>query len=213
MESKIIVHKTEKYTYYLGQILNNKKIVSEKFEIWSEKVKLNISHIKIICINCNNERTVQLGKLRENKPCRKCSVGKSINSYKEVSSDFYNKFKNSAKIRGLYFDITPKDIYDLWIKQNKKCNFSGIELYFTKNRIRKHNKNLKETSYFWGNASIDRIDSLKGYTLDNIQLLEKNVNIMKLNHSDSYFLNMCKLITEFQEVKNGDALRNIVKNK
>ena len=42
--------------------------------------------------------------------------------------------------------------------------------------------------------SVDRIDSSKGYTKDNIQLTLADVNIMKWNTSDDDFIATCKLI-------------------
>lgn len=45
-------------------------------------------------------------------------------------------------------------------------------------------------------ASLDRKDSLKGYTIDNIQWLHKDVNQMKRNYSEEYFINTCLKIAE-----------------
>lgn len=53
------------------------------------------------------------------------------------------------------FDITYKDVMDLWNSQNGRCYYSGIPLNYDKNEWR---------------ISIDRIDTSKGYTRDNIVL-------------------------------------------
>lgn len=47
-------------------------------------------------------------------------------------------------------------------------------------------------------ASIDRIDSSKGYTKDNIQWVHKNVNIMKMDQTMDQFLYICKKIVDHQ---------------
>jgi hypothetical protein len=43
---------------------------------------------------------------------------------------------------------------------------------------------------------LDRIDSSKGYTIDNVQWVHKIVNIMKHDVEEKEFFNWCKLITE-----------------
>jgi hypothetical protein len=53
----------------------------------------------------------------------------------------------------------------------------------------------------YSTASIDRIDSSKGYILGNIQWVHKDVNFMKRTYSQEYFVKMCKLITENCEIK------------
>lgn len=50
-------------------------------------------------------------------------------------------------------------------------------------------------------ASLDRIDSTKGYTLDNIQWVHKHINVMKMDLDQEYFIKLCKLVTK--KSKNG----------
>jgi len=45
-----------------------------------------------------------------------------------------------------------------------------------------------------GTASIDRKNSDLGYTKENIQWVHKDVNYMKMNLSEKYFIKLCKLI-------------------
>ena len=44
-------------------------------------------------------------------------------------------------------------------------------------------------------ASLDRIDSSKGYEVGNVQWLHKDVNMMKRHYSTDYFLYLCELVT------------------
>ena len=46
-----------------------------------------------------------------------------------------------------------------------------------------------------GNASLDRIDSSKGYVKDNIQWVHKDVQIMKNKFSEDYFKQICCLVS------------------
>lgn len=45
-------------------------------------------------------------------------------------------------------------------------------------------------------ASLDRIDSDKGYIEGNVQWLHKWVNLMKSDFTQDEFLNYCRLIIE-----------------
>lgn len=74
-------------------------------------------------------------------------------------------------------EITVKDIEELYEEQDGKCALSGQELSFT---------------YTDNNIiSIDRIDSDKGYTKDNIQLTTFIVNQAKSNLFLEEFQEMC----------------------
>ena len=47
---------------------------------------------------------------------------------------------------------------------------------------------------FDGTASLDRIDSSKGYTKDNVQWVHKDINYIKRDLSDSEFITLCKKV-------------------
>lgn len=74
--------------------------------------------------------------------------------------------------------ITLEDVLSLKSKQNNKCIYSGRALVWEKNNPDK--------------ASIDRIDSNKGYTLDNIQLVTHLVNQAKSNLDNETFYHLVK---------------------
>lgn len=82
-------------------------------------------------------------------------------------------------------NITIEYIWDLFLKQDRKCALSGIILVFPK-----HGKDRLYT------ASLDRIDSFKGYIVDNVQWVHKDINIMKNKFSQEYFIEICKLISQ-----------------
>jgi archaellum component FlaC len=68
-------------------------------------------------------------------------------------------------------------------EQQHKCKLSGMPIEF----IRKANGNT---------ASVDRIDSTIGYLQSNVQLLHRDVNMMKQSFTQSYFLEMCGRISK-----------------
>lgn len=100
---------------------------------------------------------------------------------------YINSVKNNAEIRGLKFDLNPKEVWNILKKQNYKCALSGKEIYF------KTNKNKT--------ASLDRIDSYKDYTIDNIQWVHKDINLIKMHFDQNYFIELCKMVSENNDNK------------
>jgi len=116
------------------------------------------------------------------------SNNRSYKGYKELSSCFFNSIKNGAIRRNLEFSITIEDMWNLFLKQNKKCIYSGWDLLLPSS------KKLEKT------ASLDRIDSTKGYIIDNIQWVHKDINVMKMNYSHKYFMQMIQAIAKHNAV-------------
>lgn len=73
--------------------------------------------------------------------------------------------------------------YKINLKQNKKCVLSGIELCFPKV------SGIKSKTLI--TASLDRIDSSKGYVIGNVQWIHKTINTMKMDLADSEFIKLC----------------------
>ena len=73
----------------------------------------------------------------------------------------------------------------MFLKQDKKCALTGYPLHFGRNR------NTPET-----NASLDRIDSSKGYKENNVQWVLKDINRMKWQYNTDYFVKLCKLVAK-----------------
>jgi len=113
---------------------------------------------------------------------------KSWRGYKEISMRFYKSMKSNAAVRKLTFDVTIEELWDLFLQQNKKCALSGLPIVFGANHGR-----IK------GTASLDRIDSTKGYTANNIQWVHVDVNHMKWNMLQVHFLDMCRIINNYQQ--------------
>lgn len=91
--------------------------------------------------------------------------------------------RGNAKKRKISFDIDEDDVLDKFIEQNGKCNLSGQILTFS-----------REDHTIDTNLSIDRIDSNKDYTLDNIQLVCGIINRMKSDFSNEKFIMYCNEI-------------------
>jgi len=121
---------------------------------------------------------------RSSKRNMKMDKNPAWKGYKDIPYGWFSKYferKNKRKRTG---NITIEQVYNMWISQNKKCALSGLIIGF------------KDLGRYSSTCSIDRIDSKKEYTLNNIQLVHKDINIMKNKFNQEHFITMCKLITE-----------------
>lgn len=73
-------------------------------------------------------------------------------------------------------EIDENFIVDLIVKQNNRCALSGI--LFSEAAL----------------PSIDRIDSTKDYTKNNIQIVIMEINYMKRSMSQDLFISLCKAV-------------------
>lgn len=90
---------------------------------------------------------------------------KNIPRYAMSSREIYNRIKQSAKKRGIEFRLTITDINELTFPIC--CPILGIPLRWNREQA-------ADDSY-----SIDRIDSSRGYEIDNIIVISNRANRMK----------------------------------
>ena len=99
--------------------------------------------------------------------------------------------KHRAKKKKIAFDIDEAFINELLVKQNGLCKYSGVLLDINSIGGVKTQMNINS-------LSIDRINSDKGYTKDNVVLVSAIVNTMKSDLTEKEFLsvinNICKTI-------------------
>lgn len=113
----------------------------------------------------------------------------------DIDMAIVSSIKHGAKRRNLEFDeklITPKYLWNLYIKQNKLCSLSGVKINFAYIR----NKKCKAG----GTASLDRIDSSKGYIEGNLQWIHKDLQSMKMDKSQESFLEWCGKIAKYNNL-------------
>ncbi len=136
--------------------------------------------------SCGNQHVMIQSKFGRVKSCG-CSKTKKGKDHPywggcgDISLTFWNKITHSAGKRGLKFEITIEYIWKLFQKQKGKCKLSGIDLV------------IKDRN---GTASLDRIDSTKGYIKGNVQWVYKKVNFMKQNLPEKEFIELCNKIVE-----------------
>jgi hypothetical protein len=107
---------------------------------------------------------------------------KNWKGYGEISGSYLRILQNQAKVRGIVWNVTPDYLWELFVKQNRKCALSGIDIFFTRR------KGKRQT------ASLDRIDSNKDYIEGNVQWVHKKVNNLKGALSEDILYNVCRAI-------------------
>lgn len=154
------------------------------------KTKKGKSQWDCLC-NCGNRKVIKGESLRSGKTkscgCFKNRKGIDNPNTRTTSIErYFSKIKNGIirPTKTLDFNITIYDLENLIIQQNYKCAISGINIELSKN------PHIQT-------ASLDRIDSSKGYRKDNIQWVHKKINLMKMNLSQEEFINYCREITNF----------------
>jgi hypothetical protein len=147
-------------------------------------------HARWRCIcDCGNEThgsSRQL-KLSKKKSCGCIRVGVESAHWKGcglLSGTKFTKIKIDAKKRNLEFDVSISYLWNLFESQGGKCALSGelIEMRTSKN-------------HELATASLDRIDSSKGYVEGNLQWLHKDVNVMKWDLTTDRFVELCQKIS------------------
>lgn len=117
------------------------------------------------------------------------------NGVGDLSASYWAVVKHGARKRNFDVTVTMKYCWQLFLKQDKKCSLTGRLIKLV--RIYKHiNSGVEEQT-----ASLDRIDSKKGYVEGNVQWIHKDLNRMKQHYSQEYFIDTCKEVASHQESK------------
>ncbi len=177
--------KHEKYDYSFIK----SKFTEEGYELISDVY--NGSHL-ILKIKCTRNHIYKgsYNNFHRGSRCPEChkedNKGEKSNNWrghKEVSGHYWSQVKRRHKNKYTGPCASIEYASDLFIKQGKRCRFSGVKLDFGKG----------------GTASLDRINSSKGYTEENIQWVHKDINWMKQDFSDTEFIKMCKEVAEYNK--------------
>ena len=125
----------------------------------------------------------EANRLRKNKKEREKNLinrDTRIVRQREYNSTERARFihwKSGASRRGIAWDLTEEDIKAI----PKVCHYTGIELTLEPNRP--------------NTISLDRLDSLQGYTKANVVLCCARVNVAKSNLSIDEFIEMCRSVS------------------
>lgn len=120
------------------------------------------------CRSCDN--TYQVNRRNKNKEAT-LQYGREYQSRRRQNFEYrlkmlLNASKQRAALKNREHTLTLEDIKELYPKDGK-CPVFGFDLEF-------NSAGFRETS-----PSIDRIDSTKGYTRDNVQIISWKANRLK----------------------------------
>ncbi len=167
-------------------------IQNQRFGSWLviDRVPVTGNRRGWLCMcDCGAKKIVRRSHLMESAStkCRQCSTKRGSQhanwkGYGGLSATKWKHILNHAYDRNLEVSITIEDAWMMFIDQDQSCNLTGLNL------------NIQD-------ASLDRIDSSKGYRLDNIQWLHKNIQQMKWNFPEERFVELCRLVVSHHEIQ------------
>jgi hypothetical protein len=107
-----------------------------------------------------------------------------------VPTRMWSQILKNARKRGIKIAISPREAYEKFKQQGCRCALTGLPLDFI-SYATDQKSNL---------PSLDRIDNSRGYEMDNIQWLHKDVNRMKNIHDQKYFIDLCTMVANQNKV-------------
>jgi len=115
-------------------------------------------------------------KSKYNKYCREYRK-KHKEMFRKIENQpkrIFSRTKHQAKVRKINWDLTFNEFMEFW---QKPCIYCGKSI---------------------DTIGLDRIDTKKGYSIDNIGSCCGWCNTMKLDHTTKEFFEQCKRIIDFQ---------------
>lgn len=120
---------------------------------------------------------------RERMPCPKClypsRYDPDLQPCGEITYLHMARIRRGAISRELEMEVKADYLWRLFLRQKRKCKLTDLPL--TMGRLGKEGR--KTTS-----ASLDRIDSDKGYVKGNVRWIHKELNFLKGDLSDERLL-------------------------
>lgn len=150
---------------------------------------------------CGKESSVTaeyLTRSGERASCDDCWDNPHWKGFGEISGAYFNSLKYAAESRGLVFEVKIEFLWKLFELQGGRCALTGRTIQLSRNR-----KRNEQT------ASVDRIDSGLGYVEGNVRWVHKHINEIKLNFSDSEFIQICREVVchDRKNRRNGAVMR------
>lgn len=124
------------------------------------------------CFRCGE--WLPLSQFWKNSICKDGYCGECKKCSYEAKENRYNVYKKNAKRRNLVFSLTKEEFYQI---TKEPCNYCGEILN--------------------GYNGIDRIDSSKGYSIENCVPCCEICNKMKLDYSIDFWYNHMKKVLKY----------------
>lgn len=156
------------------------------------------SHRKVLVAlcecDCGNTKTMRLEHLTGNRTnncgCRPRGCWRGVG---DLSFTYFANLRRSASRRGILFNVEIAGLWGLFEQQQARCALSGFPI------------TLSTITSQPGTASLDRKDSSRDYTGDNVQWVHKDVNAMKMDMPETEFIEWCRRVAGHRECSVDEA--------
>lgn len=178
-----------------------------KFQVKSKADKLKLCILpkaERLCILCKINKQWDAGEHRKGIRCKECftmirKANRKRQSTARKDKDWPALFNEIArtlryrnkKLHSSTYKISAEELSQIFNEQEGRCFYSGVKLEKPKGERKDYNA-----------ISVDRFDSDGAYTPDNIVLCTAGVNTAKMDMDAEYFINLCKLVTVNNLIKN-----------
>lgn len=191
---------------YIRQRYDPNKLLGQRFSmlVVEEVIQEGKRKYAICKCDCSKKKKCRLDSLKsgryiscgchaKNRYEMTCANNKGFKGVGELRATQYLEIKSGAKYRGIEFNLSKEYLWDLYLKQERKCALTGVEIRFGRVYHR------HETT-----ASLDRIDSNIGYIEGNVQWVLKDINMIKGPYDNEYFIKLCNHVAKIhpREISN-----------
>ncbi|QZE11466.1 HNH endonuclease [Streptomyces phage Jada] len=171
--------------YKVGDVFNGKRKI---VEYCGSHPKHRVSMWKWECLGCGTihgpSMTATLTRKDREDSYPSCCHPRNMKGdknpkwrgYKELTGVWLYQYRSDAKKKGRTWNLTPEYLWSKWELQEGLCAYTGMQLT--------HGVD----------ASLDRIDSSIGYVEGNVQWVHRDINRMKSDFDESYFIEMCRKV-------------------
>lgn len=155
-----------------------------------------------VCLSCDKESIRRIDRAKADKHPKYCKFCQKDSFIKAKSTtplnSLYGGYRTGAKTRNLEFSISKEEFKELVIQKCFYCENDPEETLTSKRANR-------STTPFKHNG-IDRIDSLKGYSLENLVPCCGKCNLMKNKFSKEEFFKQIEKIYELHLRKSSTTI-------
>jgi UDP-glucuronate decarboxylase len=103
--------------------------------------------------------------------------------YGEIYGKFWGAIRRQAEERNIPFKISIEDAWKLFLTQNRTCAITGVPISFS-----------SKSQLSDGTASLDRINSDKDYSIENVQWVHKKINELKWDNTPQELIELCNKV-------------------
>ena len=171
-----------------------KTYLKDKSEQIRNELLDRLSYCSLTCKGKSKKNLIHLNEYKFGSPkntfknCGNNKGGVSLDEFSPFRETLNKTYKRGKSHKVKESTLTLQELKDIWEKQKGICPYTGIEL------ILPLTSRKKLTCKDYEKASLDRIDSSKGYTWDNVEFVSASINYMKNVMSKEDTLELIQII-------------------